>query len=414
MTTYRVGAGETTSGLVLSSFSDSETVLSGGTAIATVVSNGGVEEIESGGIASGTVVNSQGFEYVDIGGVSFDTVVNNGGYVFLGGVTIAGGNVSGGTTSRTVLNSGGDETVFSGGTAVDTVVSGGRLEVDDPGSRSLNTVVRGGIEDLIDGTASGTVVSSGGMQIVTSGSTAINTIVSSGGQETIYQGGITSGSITLVGPATLEIDGGSSLTTPVSGFVAGDTIDLALLPYTSSGTAVLGTGNVLTVTEGGQSFALQLDPRQSFSGKTFVLSPDKYSPNGTDVTVTSATITQPTGMNPTLFNDVEQIAGQAHLGTAAEQALVVEANNISKVLAEFPGLMRFVPPRLLEAGITGLLKGTTGLTTSQSDTLAKDILANPYVGSVPRVAQPSQSAILGAFTSTTGEVNFLTNLIHQT
>ena len=38
----------------------------------------------------------------------------------------------------------------------------------------------------------------------------------------------------------------------------------------------------------------------------------------------------------------------------------MEANNISKVLAEFPGLMRFVPPRLLEAGITGLLKGTTG------------------------------------------------------
>ena len=62
MTTYSVGAGETTSGLVLSSFSDSETVLSGGTAIATVVSNGGVEEIESGGIASGTVVNSQGFD----------------------------------------------------------------------------------------------------------------------------------------------------------------------------------------------------------------------------------------------------------------------------------------------------------------------------------------------------------------
>jgi hypothetical protein len=76
----------------------------------------------------------------------------------------------------------------------------------------------------------------------------------------------------------------------ISGFAPGDTIDLANVNYISGGVGVTGgiavlspTQNVLNVTEGGKSYALSLDPNQSFSGETFSLSPDENG--GTDVRV---------------------------------------------------------------------------------------------------------------------------------
>ncbi len=119
-------------------------------------------------------------------------------------------------------------------------------------------------------------------------------------------------------------------------------------------------------------------------------------------------------MNQSLFKDAEQIAAQAHLTTRAEQSLIVEVNDISKVLSEFPALLRFIPPARLEAGIARLLNIGPALNATQSNALARDILANPYQGGAPQVAQPSASSLAAASTSTPNVANLLTTLTHQT
>src|ERR1022692_2961518 len=65
----------------------------------------------------------------------------------------------------------------------------------------------------------------------------------------------------------------------ISGFTIGDIIDLASVASGSGGSAVLISGNVLDVTEGG--YVLNLNPSQNFSGTQFVLSSDGIS--GTDI-----------------------------------------------------------------------------------------------------------------------------------
>jgi hypothetical protein len=118
-------------------------------------------------------------------------------------------------------------------------------------------------------------------------------------------------------------------------------------------------------------------------------------------------------MNQALFQDVEQISQQAHLSPRAEQSLVVEVNNISRVLSQHPVLLRFIPSRLLEAGLTRLIDRSTPLNAGQSDTLAKDILANPYTGSVRQVAQPSLQNLAGASSNPSSLNNLLTTLLNQ-
>jgi autotransporter passenger strand-loop-strand repeat protein len=402
MTTYTVLAGQTISGLVLNN-NDVLNVTSGGTAVDTQVSNFSFVEVFSGGTTSGTILGSQGNETVSAGGKSFGTVLSGSG---------ASEEVYG-TASGTLVGSGGDEVLWAGATASGvTVLSGGRVDTVD-GGQTFGTILRGGIEDLLaNGVASGTVVSSGGNLIVNSGDTAINTVISAGGIETVYAGGITSGAITFAGPGTLELDGGSTPGAIVSGFVQGDTIDLPLLPFTSSGAATLTSGNVLAITEGGQTFTVKLDPAQSFAGKTFVVSQDHYSDAGTQVTV-AAGVAAPPGMNQTLFQDTEQLASQAGLTPAQEQALVVEANNISRVLSQHPVLLRFIPSRVLEAGLTRLIDRSTPLNATQSDTLAKDILANPYAGKIPQVAQPNLRTLASASTNSSNLNNLLTTLLNQ-
>jgi autotransporter passenger strand-loop-strand repeat protein len=97
----------------------------------------------------------------------------------------------------------------------------------------------------------------------------------------------------------------------ISGFSAGDIIDLASVASASGGIAVLTSSNVLEVVEGGSTYVLNLDPAQNFSGTQFVLTSD--GSGGTDVTVhnlvsvTSGTIsTIPSGQT---VNNVVVLSG---------------------------------------------------------------------------------------------------------
>ena len=72
-------------------------------------------------------------------------------------------------------------------------------------------------------------------------------------------------------------------TSVISGFVAGDTIDLRGVGFTSSSTATLDQNNALHVSAGGSSYLLQFDLSQDYSGQSFYLSSDGHG--GTDVEV---------------------------------------------------------------------------------------------------------------------------------
>src|SRR5207247_282024 len=60
----------------------------------------------------------------------------------------------------------------------------------------------------------------------------------------------------------------------ISGFVPGDTFDLTSIAFDSAGSASLGANNQLLITEGGITYALNLDPAQNFAGDFFHLASD--------------------------------------------------------------------------------------------------------------------------------------------
>ena len=111
--------------------------------------------------------------------------------------------------------------------------------------------------------------------------------------------GSPSGSITFSGTGgVLQIDGADLPTDPakviaatVSGFASGDTIDLTGIVFTGAGQANLTGSNELQITEGGNTYDLQLDPSQVFNGDYFHLISDGGS--GTDVVERDAMLLPP-------------------------------------------------------------------------------------------------------------------------
>ena len=118
----------------------------------------------------------------------------------------------------------------------------------------------------------------------------------------IASGGTIAGTLLLSGSNdVLRIDDGTSLRIPggftVSGFVAGDTIDLTGIAFDSSGSVNPLAGNLLQIIENGATYDLQLDPLQSFAGEFFHLTSDTAGgtriiedttlPTGTSVTVSA-------------------------------------------------------------------------------------------------------------------------------
>jgi hypothetical protein len=85
----------------------------------------------------------------------------------------------------------------------------------------------------------------------------------------------------------LTIQGATMPVTPINHFAVSDTIDLASVAYTGSGTADFSSAtDVLTVTEGGSAFQLTLGGN---TGDTFTLAADNGS--GTFVTISSLVTT---------------------------------------------------------------------------------------------------------------------------
>ncbi|MCB8876661.1 Hint domain-containing protein [Acidisoma silvae] len=350
MSDTTISYGTVSSGLVLSS-GDVLDVLSGGTADLTVVSAGGIayvsaggteistvvlsrglDDVLSGGIASGTVISTYGDEQVygaavdavvDVGGSqtvlnggsALDSTVQGTQTVYSGGVssdtklefgseTVSAGGVASNTIVGILSGFGGDLGllyVSSGGTAVDADVQDGLVYISSGGSAVGGTVLDGSVLVYNGGVATGVVVSSGGLEAVGDSIGSSLAVASAaeiaGGTLELTSGGSLTGGVTFTGsgPGLLEIDTSTMPTTVVSGFGASDEIDLTTVAFTNSGTVALNTStDVLTVTEGGSSYSLQLDG--DYTGTTFNLTRDTASgtviqiDNGSTTTISYGTV----------------------------------------------------------------------------------------------------------------------------
>ncbi|WP_419758168.1 Hint domain-containing protein [Acidisoma sp.] len=212
MSDYILISGQTVSGIVVSAGTYLE-IGSGGTAINTLVKDGGYETVFSGGITTSTTIRAGGSEEVSSGGTAIGTAVKDGGYLQLG---------PGGVASSAAVSGGGTMIVSAGGVAFDTqsaaaavlsitnlVTSGQTVSGVTVGSSSLLDVGSGG-------RAVSTTVVNGGSEIVSSGGTVSGTVVSSGAVLRVLNGGSAAGTTVLSGGTFIVISGGSSTGTVVS------------------------------------------------------------------------------------------------------------------------------------------------------------------------------------------------------
>jgi autotransporter passenger strand-loop-strand repeat protein len=373
-------------------------VSSGGSADSSVIADFGYLSVTPGGTASGTVVNG-GYEYVS-GATEVGTVLSVGDeYVHSGGqadfdVVSAQGKLfafSGGLASGAELSGGYEYAYAGGGEVLDTIVdNGGVVEVEDAAlgmgtvlnSGGQETVFSGGVAsgttvnrfafELVYGQAGGVVVS-GGTQNVSSGGVASATVLRGiGARETVFSSGTAMGTVISSGGQEVVAAGGSASFSVVS---SGGMIDLPSISYNSGGSAILNPQNdVLTVTEGNDSYQQTLSG--SYAANSFQASRD---PSGnTLITMTAGISTSAADLasasnvspNPVNFGDV-------HMGEALAQALSV--TNTAPTSGS---------PEALDGGIGS----ATGAATSNNGSFAGLTASNTI----------SDSLVVGLSTTTEG------------
>jgi hypothetical protein len=146
---------------------------------------------------------------------------------------------------------GGSVTVSSGSTDTATTLNGGTETVSNGGSAASGTVLNGGYEHVLSG-----------------GHLLTSETIGSGGTLEFAGGAVSSGAtIVFSGTSgTVAFDSGTSATTPITGFQAGDQIAFASgvfsSPITSAGLLMSGGHLELSVAGGGQTFLI---PNISFA-----------------------------------------------------------------------------------------------------------------------------------------------------
>ncbi|MGO9700162.1 MAG: Hint domain-containing protein [Xanthobacteraceae bacterium] len=270
--------------------SDNTLTLAAGYTITGDVVGGGTDTLQLGGTGSGS------FDLSDVGvGEQYSGFTT---FDVIGGtwtVTGAGSdwNVEGGTfevsgsVTDTTVSTGGTLVILPGGSADPTTVDAGGSETIDSSASDSGALVYG--TQYVDGAADGTTVYAGGRQVVQNGGTASNTVISGGTME-IVSGGSATGSVDFEGGGTLQIDGSQAPGLLLGGtalynFKPGDMIDLTGVDYSTPNTAFVNESDQLQITEGGNTYEIQLTG--DFTGDTFHLAADNGgSGPGTEITET--------------------------------------------------------------------------------------------------------------------------------
>ena len=240
-----------------------------GEALGTVVSIGGVLVVTSGGFTSGTELLSGlgsrfsgGAQEEVVGGLATATTISGGAIQSIGSITTSNGrvvNVVTGSAAGAVVLSGGVQDIYAGTVLNDVVSSGGF--VSDDGTLAFTEAA--GATMSFAGTLytagypspPGSVVESGPGTIALAGDLSgfTGSVVISGGTLELTSGGAAGGGSIVFAPGatgSLQIDGGTGPANTISGFAAGDIIDLVGLTYAGA-TSPTVNGNSVTVGEGG-------------------------------------------------------------------------------------------------------------------------------------------------------------------
>jgi T5SS/PEP-CTERM-associated repeat protein len=248
------------------------------------VAQGSVGEVDVTG--SGTTLNltnSKAADQIIVGNFGQgELIINQGATVTASTVRVGAGDAD----LLEVCNGAVLHTRYLGmgtGSTIDVTDPGGSVDIGSSAktvagaldvAASGSIVGAGTIEgNLID---DGSVTSDGGTLTITGAVTGSNTV-----SLTIWSGSTLElgGSDTIAvdftpGAGTLKLDQPRSFTGQIDGFAAGDKIDLTDVGYSSGGTVQLTTGNVLNVSEGGNSYTFHLNPNASFAGDVFKLTSD--------------------------------------------------------------------------------------------------------------------------------------------
>ncbi|WP_051296586.1 autotransporter outer membrane beta-barrel domain-containing protein [Anaeroarcus burkinensis] len=175
-------------------------VLTGGSALGTIISRGGIENVS--GDASGATINNGGVQNVSSGGNVSGATISSGGTQSVS---------SGGLATGSIVQSGGVQNVSSGGVATGaTISSGGTQSVNFGGSASLSTIKSGGSQTVASGgIVTNTQIDSGGVQTVATGGIVDGVVVNSGGTQTISRGGLLQLEATTPIAGTVIVQGGT-------------------------------------------------------------------------------------------------------------------------------------------------------------------------------------------------------------
>jgi hypothetical protein len=164
-----------------------------------------------------------------------------------------------GIDTDSIISAGGNETIL--GSASGDQIFGTQLISAATAVVTGETVFNGGAVDLFlkGGLVEDLTISSGGVLNINGNATAENTVIMGGGLIDLQSPKtVVAGSLTFEGPATLEetdvVSAGFGVSAVISGFAAGDTIDLTLFGSgTTLSSAVVGGTTVETVTSAGTS-----------------------------------------------------------------------------------------------------------------------------------------------------------------
>ncbi len=255
----------------------------------TVINEGTIKASLAGGTLSimpdnfsnqGTIAVSNG-DTIDSEAVASTLATNftnaAGGSITIGagstldlGINAATNALYSATNSGALTLAGG--TITDGGTLTDA--AGGSIA----GFGTVSgAVANGGKFDASGGTLtfSGAVTGTGTAFVETGAKLAFGASVAAGQ------------AVNLVGTGELDLATPAAFAGTIDGISATDTVDLTTVGFDSTGHANLLAGNVLQVTENGNTYNLQLDPTQNFSGEFFHLAADL---SGTGTAITESTL----------------------------------------------------------------------------------------------------------------------------